>query len=103
MPGEHKDLLAKILQSVDLDLDSVEMIFQDEFSNLGVKSFLNCPVIAFIPLIPKHISALFAAEKYMINIINGNQFVACDALNELNQNRSLKRNLWEQLKLIYGI
>ena len=100
---ENIDLLTKILQSVNMDLDSVELVFRDEFDKLEVTSFIDCPVIAFLPLIPQHISALFATEKYMINIINGNQFVACDTLNDLNQNRSLKRKLWEQLKLIYGI
>jgi DNA polymerase III psi subunit len=100
---EHKDLLAKILHSVNLNLDSVEMVFRAEYDKLSVKSFINCPVIAFLPLIPKHINALFAAEKYMINIINGNHFVACNTLNELRGDRSLKRKLWEQLKLIYGI
>lgn len=101
--AENRDLLAKILQSVNLDLDSVEIVFRNEFDKLKVTSFIDCPVIAFLQLMPQHISALFASEKYMINIINGNQFVACDTLNDLNQNRSLKRKLWEQLKLIYGI
>ncbi len=101
-PG-HMDLLANILQSVNLSLDSVEMVFRDEFDKLEVKSFIDCPVIAFLTAVPENLSASFAVEKYMINMINGNQFVACDSLNDLNQNRSLKIKLWEQLKLIYRI
>ena len=103
MIPEHEDLLVKILQSVHLDPDSVEMVCRDEFSKLEVKSFINCSVIAFLQPIPRHIDALFVAEKYRINKINENQFVACDTLNDLNQDRSLKKKLWEQLKLIYGI
>jgi hypothetical protein len=78
------------------------MVFRDEFDKLDVKGFTDCPVIAFLTRIPENINALFAVEKYMINIIDGNQFVACDSLNDLSNDRSLKRKLWEQLKLIYG-
>jgi DNA polymerase III psi subunit len=102
MPPGHKDLLARILQSVNLNLESVEMVFRDEFDKLDVKGFTDCPVIAFLTRIPEHINSLFAVEKYMINIIDGNQFVACDSLNDLSNDRLLKRKLWEQLKLIYG-
>ena len=103
MIPEHEDLLAKILESINLDQDSVEMVFRDEFSKLEVKSFISCSVIAFLQNIPGHIKALFLAEKYTINTIIENQYLACDTLNDLNQNISLKRKLWGQLKLIYGI
>ena len=103
MPAGHMDLLAKILQSVNLNLESVEMVFRDEFEKLEVKGFSDCAVIAFLNRVPEQINALFAVEKYMINIINGNQSVACDTFNDLIKDRTLKRKLWEQLKLIYGI
>ena len=103
MIPEHEDLLVKILQSVHLDADSVQMVFQGEISKLEVNSFINCTVIAFLQSIPRHIDALFVSEKYMINNINESQFVACDTLNDLSKNRSLKKKLWEQLKLIYRI
>lgn len=103
IPPEHTDLLVKILQSVNLDEKSVEMVFREAFDQLDRKSFINCSVIAFLSNIPKPISTLFATEKYLINTLNENQFVACDTLNDLNLDRSLKRKLWEQLKIIYGM
>ena len=103
MPAGHIDLLVKILQSVNLDPDSVEMVFRDKFTNLEVKDFTDCRVIAFLNLVPEQLNALFAVEKYMINMINGNQFIISDTLSDLIKERSLKRKLWEQIKLIYGL
>ncbi len=102
IPPGHKDFLGKILQSVNLNLESVEMVFRDEFDKLDVKGFTDCSVIAFLNRIPENMNALFAVEQYLIKIIDGNQFVACDSLNDLSTDRSLKRKLWEQLKMIYG-
>jgi DNA polymerase III psi subunit len=103
IPPGHLDLLARILQSVNLRLESVEMVFRDEFDKLDVKGFTDCPVFAFLSPVPEHLNALFSMEKYLINIIDGNQFIVSDTLNDLSKDRSLKRKLWEQIKLIYGV
>lgn len=103
MSPDHGDFLSKILNSVNLNLESIEMVFNVEFDKLKADSFTNCHVIAFLPFIPKHLNPLFTEERYAINIIRGNQFLACDPLNILSEDKSLKRKLWEQLKLIYGI
>ncbi len=103
MPPEHSDLLTKILQSVNLNTDSVEMVYRDEFDNLEVKDFTDCHLIAFLTLVPENISTLFSEKKYMIKITKGNQCIFSDTFNDLIKDRSLKRKLWEQLKLIYGL
>jgi len=100
---DHADFLTKIINSVNLSLESIEMVFKVEFDKLEADSFTNCHVIAFLPFIPKLLNPLFAEERYTINIVKGNQFLACDPLNILSEDKSLKRKLWEQLKLIYGI
>ena len=101
-PG-HADFLTKILNSVNLSLESIEMVFKVEFDKLEADSFTNCHVIAFLPYIPKHLNHLFKEDRYTINIVRGNQFLACDPLNVLSEDKTLKRKLWEQLKLLYGI
>lgn len=101
-PG-HVDFLAKILNSVNLSLESIEMVFKVEFDKLEADSFTNCHVIAFLPYIPKHLNPLFTEDRYTINIVRGNQFLTCDPLNVLSEDKTLKRKLWEQLKLFYGI
>ena len=103
MSPDHGDFLSKILNSVNLNLESIEMVFKVEFDKLKADSFTNCHVIAFLPFIPKHLNSLFTEDRYAVNIVRGNQFLACDPLNILSEDKLLKRKLWEQLKLIYGI
>jgi len=103
MLPNHENLLSKVLNSVNLDLNSVDLVFKAEFDKLSPESFIDCYVITFLPAVPKHLNTLFTEEKYIINVIQGSQFLSCDTLHHLNGEKLLKRKLWEQLKLIYGI
>jgi DNA polymerase III psi subunit len=103
IPEEHHEFLKKVIKSVYLDPASVENIFNEEVRAVNEEYFNNCTVIAFLKQLPANLSLIFTEERYEVLTSGKNKYLLCDTLEEIIKDTSLKRNLWEQLKILFRI
>jgi len=103
LPELYQDFLSKILKSVELDPEKVEMIYSEDLKNYTEDSFEECKVIAFLSKAPDNLSTLMESEKYKIKTTQSNTFFLCDSLEAINEDTTLKRKLWDQLKMLFNI
>jgi hypothetical protein len=87
---EEKILLTKILGSVKLSLDKVQVVYHQDVSLASLAVYQASKIIAFgIVLSSAH-------EAYQYHITENTSFIQCDALNMLND--VTKKSLWLALK-----
>jgi hypothetical protein len=87
---EDKTLLSKILGSVKLSLDKVQVVYQQDASLASLAVYQPSTIISFgTVLSPAH-------EYYKYYTIENISFIQCDALNMLND--VTKKSLWLALK-----
>jgi len=103
IPVPYKKFLSKILEAVGLDLESAVLIYAEDINSITLDQLDACKVIAFLSQVPANFSNLAAKEKYRISALHKNQFILCDPLETIHEDRILKRKLWDQLKILYGI
>ncbi len=87
---EDKTLLAKILGSVKLSLDKVQIVYQKEASLASLAVYHPSKIISFgVELSASH-------EPYKYHTAENTSFIQCDALDLLND--VTKKSLWAALK-----
>jgi hypothetical protein len=87
---EEKNLLTKILGSVKLSLDKVQVVYQQDASLASLAVYQPSKIIAFgVVLSATH-------ETYQYHTTENTSFIQCDALNVLND--VTKKSLWLALK-----
>lgn len=92
LPEDHTTLLRKILNSVRLSLESVQIICQKEITLASLEVFKPTVIISFgSPITPS--IALYQAE-----MIQGVTLIQSDTLSDLDDAR--KKNLWLALKTL---
>jgi len=101
IPDDLSEFLNKVLNAVHLDADKVEKIFSGQFKNIHNESFNSCRVIAFLSRVPTNLSSIFGPAPYKIKTSAKNSFLLCDPLEVIYKDTKLKRNLWEQLQVLY--
>ncbi len=91
-PSE-RDLLVKILESIQLSIDSArEYDLSHESFDLG--DFKNATVLSFGPKIP----GVEMSAKYELIQLGTNRCIVADTLSALAEDVNLKKNLWKALK-----
>jgi len=100
---QYQDFLSKILKSIGLNPSNVEKIFSEDLKNLSRHNFEDSTVIAFIKQIPDNLSDILDSERYSIKTSGNNKFILCDSLEVIDEDTTLKRYLWDQLKVLYQI
>jgi DNA polymerase III psi subunit len=92
---EERQLLAKILGAIKLNLDSVRVVEQSQFN---LSSWVEKPetVLCFS-------SASDALNKYEVIEVNGTSLILSDSLSELTADDVSKRKLWLALKQLFSI
>jgi len=103
LPEVYQNFLSKILGSVELDPTKVKMIFSEDLKNIAEDDFENCKVIAFLSQDQDNLSSLFNSPRYKVKTLKKNKFLLCDSLDLINNETVLKRKLWEQLKMLFGV
>lgn len=103
VPEDILELLSKIMKSVDLDDQKIERVCQDKINQLHPEVFKDCKILAFSNHIPGHLADCFDPQRYKLKSVGTNQFLFCDALETIGEDRNLKRMLWEQLKKLYTL
>lgn len=103
MPDPYQDFLSKILASVGLDIKKTELIYSENINSIKIDNFDSCKVIAFLSKVPDNLSNLTNKDKYKIHALHKNQLILCDPLEAIYEDTALKRKLWDQLKILYGI
>ena len=103
MQVEIGELLTKILGSVGLSLPKVERVYRDKIQQLNSESFTGCNTLTFSDDVPVHLGNCFDSQKYVIKSHGTNQFLSCDMLETIRENRNLKKKLWDQLKKLYTV
>jgi hypothetical protein len=103
LPETSNDFLSKILKAVHLDIRKVELVFSEEKNVIYVNNLTGCKIIAFLSKIPDQFSGLENSERYIIHALHKNQLVLCDPLEAIQDDKDLKRKLWNQLKILYSI
>ena len=92
---EERQLLAKILGAIKLNLDSVRIVEQSQFN---LSSWVEKPeiVLCFSP-------APDALNKYEVIEVNGASLILSNPLSELTADDVSKRKLWLALKQLFSI
>jgi hypothetical protein len=107
VPTKEKILLNKITESVNLKEVQVTIVNIPELLNhmasRAVVRFYNARVIFFTDKLPSMIKHPEISEKYRIVSEGNNDFVLSDTLEELDQDKNLKKNLWNVLKELFPI
>jgi hypothetical protein len=96
-------LLFKILKAVDLGSGDVELVYSEDNENFIEDDFVNCKLIAFFSQVPEKLYSIIESGKYKIKTNQSNTSFLSDSLETINEDTALKRKLWDQLKVLYGI
>lgn len=104
LPDTDRDLLAKIMASVGISLDDMEIVEQQQFPEYDLPALQpGTRVLAF----GEFSEVLQLAEKpakYRPATYAGKKILLADPLSLIGQNlANEKRNLWNALKEIYGL
>jgi hypothetical protein len=91
---DEKALLAKILGSVRLSLDAVQIQFQPQISLQAVQKLNSGKVLLFGP-------AVEGVSDYQPLNVDGTVIIRADDLGQLDDLR--KKNLWLGLKQMFGL
>jgi hypothetical protein len=103
IPDSYQDFLSKILTAVGLDIKKTELIYSEDINSIKIDNLDSCKVITFLSRVPDNLSNLTNKEKYKIHALHKNQLILCDPLEAIYEKTALKRKLWDQLKILYGI
>ena len=107
LPTKEKLLLNKILDAVQLKQVQVRIVNIHEIRNrlstgTNVK-FENAKAVFFTGKLPAMIRIPDMAEMYNIHQSEGNEFVLADPLEIIDQDKSLKKELWEVLQKLFPV
>jgi DNA polymerase III psi subunit len=107
LPTKEKILLNKITESVNLKEVQVRIVnipeLLNHMSTRAVVHFYNAKVIFFTGKLPGIIKQPQISEKYRMVSEGNNDFVLSDNLEQLDQDKSLKKNLWTVLKELFPV
>jgi len=106
-PELLKELLSKILKAAQFDIEQdvrlVELSSDELFSFTALQSKEVNKQVIILGLTPSQLGLHFTFEKYIpLHHINCD-FLVADSLAMINENRQLKAQLWNALKVLFAI
>jgi hypothetical protein len=105
VPTKEKILLNKIMEAVRLQAVQVTIVniteMKTHLSTRAVIRFENAKVIFFTGKSPGFLKNLEMNFKYSVVSQGNNEFVLADVLEMLDQDRNLKKNLWNVLQELF--
>lgn len=107
LPTKEKLLLNKILEAVKLKQVQVSIVNIPEIKNRitsrsGIR-FEYAKVIFFTGKIPSMIKIQDLTNKYRILTENNNHFLLADPLEIIDQEKNLKKELWDVLQQLFPV
>lgn len=106
LPDDHLNFLTKIISACKLSLADVAIINHHHYYGKTfeeITAHFKCNKVLFFAISPKEFGMPIQFPFYQIQSFNKSTFLSSPSLDELLNNASEKRKLWDCMKSIFSI
>lgn len=103
---EQLTFLSGILNACKLTLEDVGLININSYPGIGYKKIVEIfspRIVMMFGILPDTIQLPFVMPHFQTQSYNSRVYVAAPSLNELENNKDLKRKLWNVLQQIFSL